>query len=224
MTTGRCAVVVLIAMVALESAAVAGPAASAPTVLGNVQKFYANVSHLTATLREVDTNAAFDTTKTRNGTLWIAKPALFRVEYTDPRDGTATVTNVFDGTSLWMLDHTNKLIIKNGTSGLLAVALSFLIGGNLATRFDVALDTSEKYAPSGSSVLALTPKPASPLYKKLAFVIDAADSHVAKSIVIDSYGNTSELDFAKADTAADIKPSQFQFDPSTLPQYKLIDR
>ena len=63
---------------------------TAATLLANVQQFYVNVSHLTAQFRQVITNATFNTTKTSDGTLWVAKPTRFRCDYLKKKQNSVT--------------------------------------------------------------------------------------------------------------------------------------
>ncbi len=226
MRAPRKGVLVVIAVAALAGSTAAQPSTpSATTVLSNVQQFYANTNHLTAAFRQVVTNATFNTTITSTGNLWVAKPALFRWDYQEKTGGVVRLrkTFAFDGTTLWFLDHKNKQLFQNrASSGVLPVAVSFLTGGNLATQFNVALDTSGKYGSSGSVVLALTPKQPSAQYKELFFVVEAPDWHVKESVVIDSNGDTNEFDFYNPDFTSTVKPSWFQVNPASVPTYKLV--
>ena len=225
MRTGRTGALVVIAVVALVAATAAQPSTpAAATVLGNVQRFYANANHLTAAFRQVVTNATFNTRTTSTGNLWVAKPALFRWDYQEKIGDAVRLskTFVFDGTTLWFLDHKNKQLFQNRASGVLPVAVSFLTGGNLATQFNVAFDTSGKYGGTGAVVLELTPKQPSAQYKALFFVVEAPDSHVKESIVIDSSGDTNEFDFYNPDFTSTVKPSWFRVNPASVPTYQVV--
>ncbi|MDX2091778.1 MAG: outer membrane lipoprotein carrier protein LolA [Kofleriaceae bacterium] len=214
-------------MLAVAGIAFAQPAPpSAPTVLGNVQKFYANANHLTAQFKQVVTNSTFNTTKTSNGKLWVAKPTQFRWDYLDKARGAVTVTRtfVFDGTTLWVVDHKNKQLLQNQTQGgVLPAAVSFLTGGgNLAAQFNVTLDTSGTYGGSNATVLELTPKQPSAQYSKLFFVVDPTDWHISQSIVIASNGDTNAFNFYSPDLKSPVKASWFQVSPKSVPTYKLV--
>jgi outer membrane lipoprotein-sorting protein len=216
--------VVLTVLIGTAAAQPSPPSAAA--VLGNVQQFYANASHLTALFRQVVTNTTFNTTRTSNGKLWVAKPALFRLDYFEKTRGVVNVskTFAFDGTTLWLVDHKNKKVFQNETqSGVFPAAVSFLTdSSSLSTQFNVALSTAGKYGGNGAAVLELTPKQPSAQYKQLLFVVDPSDWHISESIVIDSNGDTNEFDFYNPDLKSPVKQSWFQVNPASIPTYKVV--
>ena len=217
------------ALVIVMSAVLAGSvdaqpsAPDATTVLAKVQQFYAKASHLTALFRQVVTNATFNTAKTSTGKLWVAKPSQFRWDYLERARGSVMLskTFIFDGKTLWLVDHQNKQIFQNKMQGgVLPAAVSFLTGGTrLSEDFNVGLDTSGKY---GSTVLELTPKQPSAQYKQLFFVVEARDWHISESIVIDSNGDTNAFSFYSPDLGAPVKASWFKVNPASIPSYKLV--
>jgi len=210
----------------LTGGATAQPSApSAAAVLGDVQQYYATANQLTAQFRQVVTNATFNSTQTNNGKLWVAKPALVRWDYLDKTRGGVTVsrTFAFNGTTLWVVDHKNKQLLQYQSQGVLPAAVSFLTGGtNLATQFNVAINTSGNYGSHGTTVLELTPKQPSAAYKQLFFVVDPSDWHVSESIVIDSNGNTNDFRFYSPDVTSPVKASLFQVNPASVPTYRLV--
>ena len=191
-------------------------------MLGKVQQFYANANQLTARFQQVVTNATFNTTQTSSGKLWVSKPALFRWDY--QAHGMVIRTFAFDGTTLWVVDHKNKQLLQNQTTGgALPAAISFLTGGTaLATQFNIALSTSGNYGGGNATVLELTPKQPSAGYKQLFFVVDPSDWHIRESIVIDSSGDTNDFSFLSPDVKAPVKAAWFQVNPASLPTYKLV--
>lgn len=220
------ALVVVVAIVLAGSAAAQPAAPSAATVLGNAQQYYASANHLTAQFKQVVTNATFNTTQTSNGKLWVAKPTQFRWDYMEKARSAVTVTRtfVFDGTTLWVVDHKNKQLLQNQTQGgVLPAAVSFLTGGgNLAAQFNVTLNTAGTYGGSNATVLELTPKQPSAQYSKLFFVVEPTDWHISESIVIASNGDTNAFKFYSPDLKSPVKASWFQVSPKSVPTYKLV--
>jgi outer membrane lipoprotein carrier protein len=214
---------VLVMLLAAPVASAQAP--SAATVLANVQQFYANTNQLTATFRQTVTNAAFNTSKASDGRLWVRKPSDFRWDYLEKRNGAVVVTKsfIFDGATLWLVDHANKQIVQSQTqSGVLPAAVSFLAGsGSLGSQFAVAINTSGTFGTKGTVVLELTPNQPSAQYKKLFFVIDQSDWHVKESIVIDSSGDTNRFSFYAPNLTSAVKATLFQVNPAALPKYKL---
>ena len=220
MHPGR-AIVIVAMFVSVTAAAQQTP--SAATVLTSVQAFYASQNHMTAAFHQVVTQAAFGTTTTTDGSVRVAKPALFRFDYLSKKN-TATRSFIFDGKVLWVIDVANKQIFKNQvqTNATLPAAVSFLTGAsNLATQFNVALNTSGKFGRATTTVLELTPKQASAQFKQLFFIVDPATWAVTESIVIDSSGNTQDITFANPDFKSPIKPTLFQVNPKIL-NFRLV--
>src|SRR3982750_100386 len=93
---------VLVSLLGIRVAAAQPGQPTAATVLGNVQQFYANATHMTSQFRQVVTNTTFNRTKTSDGKLWVAKPMQFRFDYLKKQQTGVTVarTFAFDGTTL----------------------------------------------------------------------------------------------------------------------------
>jgi outer membrane lipoprotein-sorting protein len=156
----------------------------------------------------------------------VSKPTQFRWDYLEKVRGAVTVTRTYayDGTTLWVVDHKNKQLLQNQTQGgALPAAVSFLTGGgNLATQFNVALNTSGQYGGSNATVLELTPKQPSAQYSKLFFVVDPTDWHISESVVVDSSGDTNDFNFYSPDLKSPVKATWFQVNPNSVPTYKLV--
>ena len=214
----------LVLMVMMSSVAGAQPAApTAQAALANVQKFYANASQLTAEFHQVVTNQAFGTSSSSDGKLWVAKPSLLRADYYAKQRAAVTVTKtfIFDGTTVWAIDHGNKQILKSAApQSALPAAVSFLTGGALASQFNVTRAASG----ANSIVLELTPKQPSAQYKQLFFHVDTASWNVTESIVVDASGDTNDFTFVAPNLTAPVKASWFVVDPASLPNYKLTTR
>lgn len=210
----------VVGLVTTSVIAAAQPAPpSAATVLANVENFYAGASHLTAKFRQVVTYAAYGTSKTSDGKLWVVKPSELRWDYLEKNRKLPTKSFVVEGATLWLVDHGNQQIFKNQTTGsVLPAAVSFLTGAStLSKDFDVALGTDPH-----ATVIELTPKQPSAAYKRLRFVVDPRDWHITESFVIGANGDTNDFKFYTPDLATTIASSLFKVDPTSLPTYKLV--
>jgi outer membrane lipoprotein-sorting protein len=225
---GLCVGALVIAAVMTNMSAAQSPqaAGSAATVLSNVQRYYASANQLTAAFRQTVTIATFGTSKSSGGQVWVVKPASFRFDYMEKQHGSVTVTKtlVFTGTTLWLIDHSNKQITQTHLQpGILPAAISFLTGTSAQwSQFTVAFNTSGTYGGNGDLVLELVPNQPSTQYKRLFFVVDPSNWRVKGSIVIDSNGNTNRFDFFTPNLASVIKASWFQVNPASFPTYKLV--
>ena len=221
--------------VPLAGAPAAGTAAAAQapaTVNANdavqsVQKFYANIKQVKAKFRQTVKNATFGTEKDSDGVVWLAKPGKMRWDYEEKKGKDVVVKKSFisNGKTLFVVEHDNKQVMKkNLQQDLMPVAVSFLYGsGDLGKEFNAAIDTSGTYGTKGDVVLKLTPKQPSAQYKNLFLVVNATDYHVKESIIIDSSNNVNHFRFFEPDFDSPIKDSWFEFNPASVPSYRVID-
>ncbi len=201
---------------------------NAATVLGNVERHYANASQLRAQFREVTASGSFqDAVQTRQGIVLVLKPAKVRFDYlvrTERRNAAAvTETVIFDGSTLWNIDHRTRVVVQNHnpTGSMLTAVVSFATSSsNLRTQFDVSLNTSGIYGTGDATVLELRPKQQAPTYNRLFFVVDTADWHVGEAIVVGANGDTVEFKFYAPDVKRAVKEPWFQVAPGSLPTYQ----
>lgn len=204
-------------------------APDAAAVLGGVQKFYAGIEHVNAKFRQEVKNATFGRSDISDGTLWIAKPGKMRWEYwgkkTKKSKPSVAKSFISNGSYLYVVDNDNKQVIKKDLQkNLLPTAITFLYGkGDLAKDFTPALDASGTYGGKGDHVLKLTPKAASAQYKLLYLVVAPDNFRVKESVIVDGAGNTNHFRFYEPNFETTVKDSYFQFNPSALKTYRVID-
>jgi len=227
------------APVAVTPAAAAAAPASAADVVDRVQQFYAGIKQVTASFRQAVTNDTFGSTKTSDGTVWIAKPGKMRWDYLEKKDIDTEVDGkpakktevkvkksfISNGKSLYVVEHDNKQVVKKSLQqDLMPVAVSFLYGkGNLKAEFNPELDTTGKYGAQGDLVLKLAPKLPSAQYKNLYLVVSRADFHVSQSIIVDSSNNVNHFRFYRPDFQSPVKDAYFEFDERSVKNYRVID-
>ena len=213
------------------TAAAAPPASnaapSATNAVDSVQKFYAGIKQVTSKFRQSVTNKTFGTTKDSDGKVWLAKPGKMRWDYYDNKKGQTTVNKSFisNGTTLYVVEHGNKQVVKKNLSqDLMPVAVTFLYGkGDLKAAFNAAIDPTGKYGSTGDIVLKLTPKQPSAQYKNLFLVVNKTDFHVSQSIIIDSSDNVNQFRFYEPDFVNPVKPEWFEFNEASVKNYRVID-
>ncbi|MGE5186065.1 MAG: LolA family protein [Acidobacteriota bacterium] len=207
--------------------AAAASAATANDIVDSVQKFYANIKQVTAQFRQTVKNSTFGTEKTSDGKVWLEKPGKMRWDYYETKKGTTQTKKSFisNGTTLYVVEHDNKQVVKKDLKqDLLPVAVTFLYGtGDLKKEFNAALDTSGTYGGKSDLVLKLTPKQPSAQYKNLYLVVNKSDYHVSQSIIVDSSNNVNHFQFFAPDFEAPVKDSWFEFDPRSVPNYRVVD-
>ena len=128
---------------------------------------------------------------------------------------------------LYVVDHGNMQVMKKKLAqDLMPVAVSFLYGkGDLKSEFTPALDTTGKYGGKTEIVLKLTPKTGRPSaqYKNLILVVSPTDFHVTQSIIVDSSNNINHFKFYAPDFTKAIKETLFEFDESSVKNYRMVD-
>lgn len=211
---------------AAPAPAPAPTAAAATAAVDNVQKFYANVTQVSAVFSQTVTNTAQANTKTNSGNVWLAKPGKMRWDYLAKKKDVVVPKKSFisDGTTLYMVDRDNKQIVEKALGqDMLPIAVSFLYGkGDLKAEFNAAFDTTGSYGHKGDVVLNLTPKKPSAQYKHLVLVADAKDFHVKESVIVDSSDNTNHFKFFSPDFKTPIDDKYFKFDSRSEPSFKVI--
>jgi outer membrane lipoprotein carrier protein len=215
--------------VAVTAPLVAAPGATvdANGVVDRVQKFYADIKHVTAQFRQSVTNDTFGSTKTSDGTVWIMKPGKMRWDYLEKKQQKVKVKKSFisNGSNLYVVEHDNMQVVKKSLEkDLMPVAVSFLYGkGDLKTEFDAALDKSGKWGGKGDYVLKLTPKKPSAQYKNLFLVVSPSDYRVTQSVIIDSSNNINHFRFFAPDFEKPIQAKWFEFDEKSVKNYRIVD-
>jgi outer membrane lipoprotein carrier protein len=216
-----------IPLAAAPAGAVAAGAITASEAVDKVQEFYGRIKQVTASFRQAVTNDTFGSTKTSDGTVWIMKPGKMRWDYLEKKKDKVEVKKSFisNGSYLYVVEHDNKQVTKKNLSqDLMPVAVTFLYGkGDLKAEFTSELDTSNKYGGKDEIVLKLTPKQVSAQYKNLILVVSPTDFHVTQSIIIDSSNNVNHFRFFTPDFEKSIKDTWFEFNESSVKNYRIID-
>ena len=208
-------------------AATASP--SAAEIVDDIQKFYANLKDVAAQFRQEVSFKQYGGSKSSDGKVWLSKPGKMRWDYYETKPDKSVWTKksfISDGTTLYVVEHDNKQVAKKSLQqDLMPVAVTFLFGkGDLKTEFTAELDKSTSYGDGKSDlVVKLTPKQPSAQYKNLYLVVNKDDFHVKESIIVDSSDNVNHFKFFAPDFKAQIEPTWFQFNPSSVKNYRVID-
>ena len=222
----------LIACVACAPAIAAPASPSASDIVAGVQKFYANIQHVTAKFRQTVTYDVSGSTKDSDGAVWIAKPGKMRWDYYEKKktgdnkyETWTKKSFISNGTNLYVVEHDNKQVIKKNLSqDMMPVAVTFLYGkGDLSAEFNPEMDTSGKWGGKDDIVLKLTPKKPTAQYKTLFLVVSPKDYHVTQSIIVDAGNNVNHFRFFEPDFEKAVDSNWFEFNPSTVKDYRIVD-
>ena len=95
--------------------------------------------------------------------------------------------------------------------------------GDLQKEFTPDIDKSGKYGGKGDILLKMTPKQPSAQYKNLYLVVDPSNYRVKQSVIIDTSSNVNQFMFFAPDFAKALKETIFEFNPSSVKNYRVID-
>jgi outer membrane lipoprotein carrier protein len=202
------------------SVAAAQPAKTTPAeTLANVAAAYKKPQHFRAKFKQTVTYALTGKPTVSTGDVYLSKPDKLRFDYF--KDKKADKHFIFDGKTLWVVEHEKTQIIKQSAKGsALPAAMGFFTNaGSLAKDFTITAAPSDKLVP-GAIVLALSPKQPSAQYKELYFVVDPTSWLVTRTTVVNSSGDSNTIEFSDV-TNKDVAARTYQFDPKTLPKYSV---
>ena len=214
---------------ALLGTASAQPAPTLATpailLLAKVEANYKTPQHLSATFEQALTNAVSRKVMPANGMLRIEKPNKLRFDFLQPKrkDPKPKATYLFDGKSLWVIDHQNLQVAQKATEGseLPSMVTFFLGTGTMSRDFKVAITADPALVPAGANALELTPKKPSAAYAKVILVLDARQM-VTQTTIIDSSGGTQVMKFTSVELDKPAPAGTFVLDRKAIDGYKMI--
>ena len=182
----------------------------AVALAARVQSHYETVRDLRAGFSQVTRSVALGGSggfeQPASGSVPFAKPGRMRWEYREPEPSLV----VSDGKTLWVHDPAAKevQVLPVGAGFLSGAAIQFLLGeGNLLESFRVTARSCE--APAA---LILTPRePAT--YERLELEVDGETGAIPRTVVVDLFGNRTEVAFREVETNRRPPRSLFRFEP-----------
>ncbi len=183
----------------------------AEALAGRVQSHYETVRDLQADFVQNTRSVAFaggsglDAAPAR-GRVHFAKPGRMRWEYREPEPSLV----VSDGATLWIHDPVAKevQVLPVGAGFLSGAAIQFLLGeGKLLGSFRVSARSCD--APATLVLHPLEPS----TYERLELVVDVETGAIRETVVLDLFGNRTEVAFREVETNRDPPGELFRFDP-----------
>ena len=220
----RIASLALVLTAAATTAATAAP--SADDVVAKMQGYYKKVPHLKGEFRQDVADPTFGTKRKSHGTIELARPGKFRMDYANTTGAGVKKSIRTDGKHLWDVEHDNKEIItRDIAKDPTPAAVGVLTGADLSKDFTAKIATNSGFGDDKSTVIELDPKQPSAAYKQVFIVVDPKDGRVLETAVVDTSDNVGHFVFDKLDPNAAVKDSDFIVDPDAkdLKQYRLVD-
>lgn len=195
----------------------AGDTGELRAVLEQLQKRYDQAKDFRARFSQTYTRAMVGRSTLSTGTLAFKKPGRMRWDYDKP-EARMFLSN---GQVLWLYEPEEKQAFKQDLkSSQLPAALAFLMGkGRITDEFEVtfAKPATDAKAPlpgrPGDIRLSLSPKQPQSAYKSILFVVDAKESLVRESVLVDGQGNTNHFVFDGLEVNTKVPDSLFKWSP-----------
>jgi len=167
-----------------------------------VEAHYRDLVDLTAKVVQKNFLKSVEKTQTFEGTLSIKKPGKLRLEYTNGQ------VIVIDGREAWFYSKKSSQAIRRTFKDFeqANIPVAFLLGaGAIRQDFDVSAPQADK-----PRMLDLAPKKAGAAMKRLRLHADEA-GRIARMIVYDRSGNTSDVQFSDVKEGVNLDDAQFRF-------------
>jgi outer membrane lipoprotein carrier protein len=204
-----------------------GAEANVQDVVATLEQGYKSLNDVQADFSQRTALASIKKEQRGSGTLIIKKPAgaaaMFRFDYTEPRQ-----LIVSNGKSVWFYLPENRQVMVSDVATLLegknGVTVNYLTAMDHLSRDFNASFASNGRDKKGNYVLQLTPKTKSQILAKLQITVaeQAVDQFmregkasepfpIVSSVVYDSFGTRTTMDFSKIRVNRGVSNSRFSF-------------
>jgi outer membrane lipoprotein carrier protein len=203
-----------------EASEARGAEDCAAAVAARVQQHYEGIRDLEASFTQRTQSVAFGggslaEAEPSSGTVVFAKPGKMRWHYETPQPSLV----VSDGETLWLYDPIRKEAQRvDVTQGYLSgAALAFLFGdGDLRREFDIVARECDQPIVR----LLLQPRRAAS-YERIELRAIANSGDVVETLVVDLFGNRTEVAFRDVRVNRSPPPERFRFEAG--PEVQVID-
>jgi outer membrane lipoprotein carrier protein len=169
-----------------------------------VENHYRALSDLTATVTQKNHFKALGKTQIFHATLWIKKPGMLRLEYTNGQ------LILIDGKTALFYSKKSSQVIKRTFTDFehMNIPVAFLLGaGHIRDDFDVLQPD-----PKAPRTLELVPKKSGAAMKTLDLTTDDA-GRISSMTIHDRSGNVTRIDFAGVREGTGLADKLFSFAP-----------
>lgn len=181
------------------------------TVLNGIDRYYESVSSLTAVFSQTVEVPVLEKRERYAGKMYFQKPDLVRLEYTSPKGQLI----VADGQYYWYFQPQSDIpqAMRARMDQVSSDVPRYVLGGNLAARFDITLVGLESRGGASCYVLDLAPRKASPYYRNLRAWVDEKTYATRAVRYEDESGNFNTFDLTGLKENTAIDAGKFRFSP-----------
>ncbi len=188
-------------MAALLLAAAASARADSVDTL---REFVRDVKSGRAAFTQVVTSSDGARKKTSSGQFEFLRPNRFRFAYSKPFEQLI----VADGNKVWIYDtDLNQASSRRVAAALGATPAALLAGASLDTEFTLAAQPAK----DGLDWVLATPKIKDGPFQSMRVGFKGRELNTVE--IIDSFGQRSQLQFARFESNVDLEPDRFRFTP-----------
>ena len=195
---------ILIALIVVTCFSPAAYAQTVQEVVTKVENHYSELKDMSAKVVQKNFLKSVGKTQTFEGKLLIKRPGKLRIDYTNGQ------IILVDGKAALFYSKKSQQMIKKAFTDFqqMNIPVAFLLGAaHIRDDFDVLQPD-----PKSPSTLELLPRKSEAAMKKLTIQTDEA-GRIVLLVIVDKYGNTTDIRFSDIAEAVSLTDKQFAFTP-----------
>jgi outer membrane lipoprotein carrier protein len=179
-------------------------------VISNLQANYDKTEDFSATFTQETISKSIGAPAIMNGKIYIKKPGMMRLDYTDPKKWQI----ISDGVTSWLYfpDDKQVRIYKTADAFENVPFLNFLFGkGKIADDFTGSFGELEKSEAAGNYLIILAPKSKDSTIDRVLILVSRNDYLIKQLNTYDVLGSVIRIAFKDIAINSGIKDSMFHF-------------
>ena len=190
-------------------------------VIDKLQANYDQTEDFSATFTQETISKSIGAPAIMNGKIYIKKPGMMRIDYTDPKKWQI----ISDGVTSWLYfpDDKQVRIYKTAEAFENVPFLNFLFGkGKISDDFTASFGELEKGEAANSYLLVLAPKSADSTIDRVLILVSKSDYLIKQLNTYDVLGSVIRIAFKDIALNSGLKDSTFHFIvPSGVETFKI---
>ncbi len=190
-------------------------------VINKLQASYDQTEDFSATFTQETVSKSIGAPAIMNGKIYIKKPGMMRIDYTDPKKWQI----ISDGVTSWLYfpDDKQVRIYKTAEAFENVPFLNFLFGkGKISDDFTASFGELDKSEAANSYLLVLAPKSAESTIDRVLILVSKSDYLIKQLNTYDVLGSVIRIGFKDIALNSGLKDSMFHFIvPSGVETFKI---
>lgn len=190
-------------------------------VINKLQASYDQTEDFSATFTQETVSKSIGAPAIMNGKMYIKKPGMMRIDYTDPKKWQI----ISDGVTSWLYfpDDKQVRIYKTAEAFENVPFLNFLFGkGKISDDFTASFGELDKSEAANNYLLVLAPKSADSTIERVLILVSKSDYLIKQLNTYDVLGSVIRIGFKDIALNSGLKDSMFHFIvPSGVETFKI---